>query len=60
MNEVLEYARANGTRTMTLRVNSQNESAIAFYARYGFAVVSEEPFRAGERDYRVFVMQLTF
>lgn len=60
MNQVLAHARASGTRVMTLRVNSQNASAIAVYERYGFTVVSEEPFRAGGRDYRVFVMHLAF
>jgi diamine N-acetyltransferase len=59
MNEVLAHARASRTRIMTLRVHSQNDSAIRFYERHGFKVVSEEPFRAGERDYRVLVMQLT-
>jgi ribosomal protein S18 acetylase RimI-like enzyme len=58
MNEVLAHARANRTRIMTLRVHSQNDSAIRFYERHGFKVVSEEPFRAGERAYRVLVMQL--
>jgi ribosomal protein S18 acetylase RimI-like enzyme len=58
MNEVLAHASANRTRVMTLRVHSQNDRAIRFYERYGFKVISEEPLRAGERDYRVLVMQL--
>ena len=58
MNEVLAHARANRTRIMTLRVHSQDDSAIRFYERHGFKVVSEEPFLAGERAYRVLVMQL--
>ena len=59
MDEVLAYARAKRTSRLSLRVNSQNATAIAFYERYGFKTVAEEPFRAGERDYRVFVMQLS-
>jgi diamine N-acetyltransferase len=58
LNEVLAHARANGNRMMTLRVHLQNKKAIDFYERYGFKVVSEEPFRTGERVFRVLVMQL--
>jgi ribosomal protein S18 acetylase RimI-like enzyme len=58
MDEALSFARSKNTKSMSLRVNSLNEHAIAFYERYGFKTVSEEPFRAGERDYQVFVMQL--
>jgi ribosomal protein S18 acetylase RimI-like enzyme len=58
MTEVLAYARARQTKLVSLRVNSQNASAIAFYKHWGFETVSEEPFRAGERDYHVLVMQL--
>jgi diamine N-acetyltransferase len=58
MDEVLGYARAKRTRLISLRVNSQNARAIAFYERYGFETVAEEPFRAGERDYHVLVMHL--
>lgn len=57
MDAVLEHARENDTERLTLRVNSQNKHAIDFYRRHGFTVVSEEPFRAGERDYGVLVMQ---
>jgi ribosomal protein S18 acetylase RimI-like enzyme len=60
MNEVLAHAHANRTRVITLRVHSQNERAIYFYERYGFKVVSEEAYRAGERDYLSFVMELAF
>lgn len=59
MDAVLANALAQRIRLMTLRVNSQNARAITFYERYGFETVSEEPFRAGERDYRVLVMHLT-
>ena len=58
MDEVLAHARAKRTTLMSLRVNSQNARAIAFYKGYGFKAVAEEPFRAGERDYRVLVMHL--
>ena len=57
MDAVLEHARANKTTMLALRANSQNSHAIDFYKRYEFKVVSEEPFRAGERDYSVLVMQ---
>jgi diamine N-acetyltransferase len=59
MDEVLAQARAKGTSLMSLRVNSQNARAIAFYERYGFETIAEEPFRAGERDYDVLVMRLS-
>ncbi|HLJ84769.1 MAG TPA: GNAT family N-acetyltransferase [Candidatus Eremiobacteraceae bacterium] len=58
MDEALAFARAKNATSMTLRVNSLNAHAIAFYERYGFKTESEEPFRAGERDYRVLVMRL--
>lgn len=58
MDELLAHARAKRTNHMSLRVNSQNARAIAFYERYGFEAISEEPFRAGERDYHVLVMRL--
>jgi diamine N-acetyltransferase len=59
MEAVLANARTQRIRLMSLRVNSENARAITFYERYGFETVSEEPFRAGERDYRVLVMHLT-
>jgi diamine N-acetyltransferase len=59
MDAVLEHARANKTSVLRLRVNSQNQNAIDFYERYGFVTVSEEPFRAGDRDYRTLVMERT-
>jgi ribosomal protein S18 acetylase RimI-like enzyme len=58
MDEVLAHAHASRTRTMTLRVHSQNETAIRLYEQYSFKVIAEEPFRAGGRDHRVLVMQL--
>ena len=58
MEEALAYARARKCGMMSLKVNAQNTRAIAFYERYGFKTVAEEPFRAGERDYRTLVMHL--
>lgn len=58
MDAVLEHARSTQAKTLSLRVNSQNARAIGFYIKYGFTTVAEEPFRAGERDYRVLVMHL--
>src|SRR5579863_8300340 len=58
MDEALSFARSKNAKVMSLRVNSLNAHAIAFYERYGFKTVSEEPFRAGERDYCVLVMRL--
>jgi ribosomal protein S18 acetylase RimI-like enzyme len=59
IEEALAYARARRCRVMSLKVNAQNTRAIGFYERYGFKTVSEEPFRAGERDYRTLVMHLS-
>jgi ribosomal protein S18 acetylase RimI-like enzyme len=58
MEEALAYARAKKSSVMSLKVNAQNTRAIEFYERYGFKTVSEEPFRAGDRDYRTLVMHL--
>jgi len=59
LSEVLAFARAQGTKLLTLRVYTLNTQAIGVYERCGFKTVAEEPFRAGERDYRVLVMHLT-
>jgi ribosomal protein S18 acetylase RimI-like enzyme len=59
MDEVLAFARTRATKVVSLRVNAQNTQSIAFYERYGFKTVSEEPFRAGDREYRVLVMELS-
>jgi diamine N-acetyltransferase len=58
MEEALAYARERKSRLMSLNVNAQNTHAIDFYTRYGFRTVAEEPFRAGDRDYRTLVMHL--
>lgn len=58
MDRILAHAVAHKTSAMSLRVNTQNASAIGFYERYGFSVIAEEPFRAGSHDYRVCVMRL--
>jgi len=57
MEAILLYAREQGFDLLTLRVHELNEAAIAFYERYGFKTADSEPFHAGERDYRVLVMQ---
>jgi diamine N-acetyltransferase len=59
LDAVLAHAREHKTTMMTLHVYARNVSAISFYKHYGFAIISEQPFPAGERDYRVFVMQRT-
>lgn len=58
MEEALAYARARRSRLMSLQVNALNSRAIDFYERFGFKTVGEEPFRAGDRDYRTLVMHL--
>jgi ribosomal protein S18 acetylase RimI-like enzyme len=58
MEEALADARARESTLMSLKVNAQNTKSIDFYERYGFKTVSEEPFRAGDRDYRTLVMHL--
>ena len=59
MEEALAYARARESKVMSLKVNAQNTKSIDFDERYGFKTVSEEPFRAGDRDYRTLVMHLS-
>jgi diamine N-acetyltransferase len=56
MEAVLTDAASRNTELITLRVNAQNLRAIEFYRRYGFLATSEEPFHAGQREYRVLVM----
>jgi ribosomal protein S18 acetylase RimI-like enzyme len=58
LEEALAFARTRRSGLMSLKVNAQNTQAIGFYKRFGFVTVSEEPFRAGERDYRTLVMHL--
>jgi diamine N-acetyltransferase len=60
MDAVLAHARKYKTTMMTLHVHARNADAISFYKHFGFVIISEQPFPAGERDYRVFVMQRTF
>jgi diamine N-acetyltransferase len=57
MEAILLHARERGFDLLTLQVHERNEGAIAFYERYGFKTVGAESFHAGERDYRVLVMQ---
>ena len=58
MNEVLAAARQSRVVKFFLKVQDANQSAIDFYLHNGFRVVGEEPFRAGNRDYKVLVMRL--
>jgi ribosomal protein S18 acetylase RimI-like enzyme len=38
VNELLEWARLRGARTLQLMVTSNNEAAILYYQRLGFAL----------------------
>src|SRR5215472_13156441 len=58
MNEVLATARQDGIAELFLKVQNTNQSAVAFYSRYGFCVAGEERFRVGARDYKALVMRL--
>jgi ribosomal protein S18 acetylase RimI-like enzyme len=57
MNEILSAARDKKVTALILRVHDNNHNAIDFYLRHGFRIVADEPFRAGERDYKVLVMK---
>ena len=58
MNEILDSAREKRVAALILKVQEVNQNAIDFYIRHGFRIVGDEPFRAGERDYKVLVMKL--
>jgi len=58
MNEILATARRNRVAELFLKVQDANQNAVDFYSRNGFRVVGDEPFRAGERNYKVLVMRL--
>jgi ribosomal protein S18 acetylase RimI-like enzyme len=58
MNEILATAREKRVTALILKVQEINQNAIDFYFQYGFRIVGDEPFRAGERDYKVLVMKL--
>jgi len=45
----IEFARANGARTLWLGVNEENERANRFYAKNGFAQVGTKTFLVGDR-----------
>lgn len=59
LSEAIQTARADGFKTICLKVQDLNERARAFYSRFGFKVVHEEPFRARSKDYVVSVMRLS-
>lgn len=58
MNEILATARQDGIAELFLRVQKTNQSAIDFYSRNGFLVVSDESFRVGAQDHAALVMRL--
>ena len=47
MEEIEELARSRGNRTMWLGVWERNDRAQAFYRKYGFQRVGEQPFIVG-------------
>lgn len=47
MDAVLDAARSRGARTLWLGVWERNPRAVAFYEKYGFERVGEQPFRLG-------------
>jgi ribosomal protein S18 acetylase RimI-like enzyme len=47
LRHVEEQARARGCRTLALQVNKQNDIAVAFYRKAGFAVREEAVFDIG-------------
>jgi ribosomal protein S18 acetylase RimI-like enzyme len=58
MNKILTTAREKNVTALILKVQEINQNAIDFYFQHGFRIVGDEPFRAGERDYKVLVMKL--
>jgi ribosomal protein S18 acetylase RimI-like enzyme len=57
INQILSTAREKRATALTLKVHEINQNAIRFYFRHGFRIVGDEPFRAGERDYKVLIMK---
>ncbi len=57
MDEAITFAREKAYEGLVLRVHERNAPAIAFYERFGFSIVGDEPFHAGKREYRVLVMR---
>lgn len=52
----VDHARAAGARRLLLGVYGENHRAIAFYRRYGFAVIGARRFRVGGQIYDDAVM----
>ena len=48
MSVAVENARAEGTQSVWLGVNQQNERANTFYERHGFVLVGERRFQVGD------------
>ena len=55
---ILATAREKRVSALILKVHELNKNAIDFYVRHGFRIVGDEPFRAGEHDYKVLLMKL--
>ena len=58
INVILAKAREKKVSALILKVHELNKNAIDFYFRHGFRIVGDEPFRAGEHDYKVLLMKL--
>ncbi len=57
MHACLESARNGGYRTLWLGVWDRNARAIAFYERWGFAVVGDHAFRLGSDEQTDLIME---
>ena len=60
MTGTLEAAEATGVATVWLGVNEENERAIRFYEKHGFAKVGHKRFRLGDRFEDDWVLERRF
>jgi diamine N-acetyltransferase len=51
MSEALDEAKHRGARRALLGVYSQNQRALAFYAKHGFSRIGERQFKVGANTY---------
>lgn len=58
LSEAVAHAKSAGAQRLLLGVYAGNDSAIAFYRRYGFTHFTERKFRVGNRAYDDHVMSL--
>ena len=58
LNEAVAHAKAVSAQRLLLGVYAGNETAIAFYRRYGFTHFTERKFTVGNRAYDDHVMSL--